>query len=77
AFLERWANRIEHVHLSENTGKADQHLPLGVGTVPLEGIVRELKRTGYGGRFTVEVFSPDRDYLKLSLPKARNLWTRV
>jgi len=77
AFLERWADRIGHVHLSDNTGKEDQHLPLGVGTVPLEGIVRELKRTGYSGRFTVEVFSPDRDYLKLSLQKARNLWTRV
>ncbi len=77
AFLERWADRIGHVHLSDNTGKEDQHLPLGVGAVPLEAILRELKRTGYSGRFTVEVFSPDRDYLKLSLQKARILWTRV
>ena len=76
-FLERWADRIGHVHLSDNTGKDDQHLPLGAGTVPLEAILRELKRTGYNGRFTVEVFSPYRDYLKLSLQKARVLWEKA
>lgn len=77
AFLERWADRIGHVHLSDNTGEEDQHLPLGVGSVPLEDILKELKKSGYNGRFTVEAFSPDRDYLKLSLQKARILWMKV
>ena len=69
--------RIRHVHLSDNSGAGDEHLPPGVGRADLAGGLRELKAMGYDETITLEVFAPDRDYLALSLKKTRRLWEGV
>jgi sugar phosphate isomerase/epimerase len=66
-----------HVHLSDNDGTADQHLPLGA--VPRSKTnwpehIGKLKATGYGGTITLEVFSPCREYLLLSRDLLRRWW---
>jgi len=74
-FLEAFRDRLVHVHVSDNFGKnEDLHLPLGAGTVPWKKIIPRLKRSGYDGTITLEVFSPDRRYLLFSREKLRELW---
>ena len=70
-FIRRYGRRLCHVHFSDNRGAGDDHLPLGVGTVPWPEVVRILRRRGYSAGVTLETFSADHDYLRLSLEKAR------
>ena len=73
--LERIGSRLAHVHMSDNRGgDQDLHLPLGAGRIDWEWVVRLLKARGYDGTITLEVFSPDTDYLLLSATKLRRLW---
>jgi len=74
-FLEAFRDRLVHVHVSDNFGKKeDLHLPLGAGTIPWKKIISRLKKSGYDGTITLEVFSPDRRYLLFSRDKLRELW---
>jgi sugar phosphate isomerase/epimerase len=72
--VKAFGNRIGHLHVSDNFGREDNHLPLGTGAINFSRIVRELKKTTYDDTLTLEVFSRDKDYLKLSLEKIRKLW---
>jgi len=45
---------IKHVHLTDNFGYADTHLPPGMGKVPVKGIMEELEKAGYSGKFIAE-----------------------
>ncbi|MEX1026484.1 MAG: sugar phosphate isomerase/epimerase family protein [Candidatus Paceibacterota bacterium] len=75
-YLERLGDKLLHVHLSDNDGTEDQHLPLGA---PRSGTnwpdhIRKLKATGYDGTITLEVFSPQREHLLLSRDLLREWW---
>lgn len=73
--LTAYGTRLRHVHLHDNRGgQADLHLPLGAGTVDLPETVGALKKCGYDGTITLEVFTPDRHYLKYSRDVLRRLW---
>jgi len=69
AFIKRHGFRIGHIHASDNSGRDDEHLPIGVGSIDFEGIVSALKEIGYDDTITLEVFSRDRDYLRISREK--------
>jgi len=74
-FLKAFRDRLVHVHLSDNFGKGeDLHLPLGAGTINWQKIISLLKKSGYDGTITLEVFSPDRRYLLFSRDKLREIW---
>jgi sugar phosphate isomerase/epimerase len=52
----RFAERLRHVHLSDNAGKGwDSHLPPGEGTLPLDAFLDDLVRSGYAGAVSLEV----------------------
>lgn len=69
--LEAFGDRLAHVHVSDNRGgDADLHLPLGAGTIDWRGAIRRLKRAGYDGTVTLEVFAREREHLRTS----RRLW---
>lgn len=73
--LAAYGSRLRHVHLHDNRGGTeDLHLPLGAGTVDVPRIVRALKRCGYDGTITLEVFTPDRRHLVYSRDVLRRLW---
>jgi sugar phosphate isomerase/epimerase len=73
--LDAYGSRLRHVHLHDNKGGyADLHLPLGSGTVDVHSAIRALKRCGYDGTITLEVFTPDRQYLTYSRDVLRRLW---
>jgi sugar phosphate isomerase/epimerase len=76
-YLDKLGHRLRHVHLSENDGTADQHLPLGAiqrSTTNWPKQIRKLKATGYDGTITLEVFSQDKEYLLLSRDLLRKWW---
>lgn len=76
-YLDRLGNKLLHVHLSENDGTADQHLPLGAAprsTTDWPQHIKNLKATGYDGTITLEVFAQHREYLLLSRDLLRKWW---
>lgn len=75
-FIEMFPNRIGHLHASDNFGREDSHLPIGAGSVDFPRIAKALKKIGYNDTVTLEVFSKDRDYLKISREKFIELMTR-
>ncbi len=73
--LGEFRARVAHVHLNDNLGGTeDLHLPLGAGRINWPWVARMLRRYGYDGTVTIEVFSPDRDYLLLSKAKWAKIW---
>lgn len=45
---------VKHVHLTDNFGFEDSHLPPGMADVPFKEILRELEKAGYTGKEIVE-----------------------
>ena len=80
AFCKDLGKHIAHVHFSDNRGKADNHMPLGVGNINWKNAVDTLKATGYNGTITLEVFCDDArmryQYLNLSRKYLLALWQR-
>ncbi len=78
AFCRHLGKSIRHVHFSDNRSTADHHMPLGVGSIDWKKAVAALKRTGYDGTITLEVFCGDGEmlfrYLNLSRDFVQNLW---
>ena len=73
--LAAYGSRLRHVHLHDNRGgNHDLHLPLGAGTVDFQMCVRALKKAGYDGTITLEVFTPDRHFVKYSAEQLRRWW---
>lgn len=48
----RLRDRVINVHIHDNVGEMDQHLPIGKGTVDFKAALRGL--TGYQGRYVIE-----------------------
>ena len=72
--LSAFKDKLAHVHLSDNRMRDDDHLPLGTGRIDWAGVVKAVKKTGYDGTFTMEVFSNDRRYVLASVEKFKELW---
>jgi sugar phosphate isomerase/epimerase len=68
--LEAFGDRIAHVHIHDNKGRYDEHLPLGVGNLDFREAARLLRATGYDGTLTLEVFAKEAIYTHAS----RDLW---
>lgn len=73
-FIRLYGYRIGHVHACDNFGKEDSHLPIGAGMIDFEKILGKLRDTQYDETITLEVFSRDRDYLRLSRDKIKQMW---
>jgi sugar phosphate isomerase/epimerase len=72
--LKAFGKRLCHIHLSDNRGREDDHMPLGAGRIDWPRAVRLIKQAGYDGTLTLEVFANDRDYLLQSAAKVREWW---
>jgi sugar phosphate isomerase/epimerase len=74
-FISKFYEKLGHVHLSDNLGERDDHLPLGVGRVDYKSPIKQLLGRNYDKTVTLEVFTEDRDYLLLSKRKLEDLMT--
>ena len=75
--LNAFADRLCHVHLSDNRGRDDDHMPLGAGNIDWRRAIRLIKHSGYDGTITLEVFAQERDYLLQSAEKVRQWWAEA
>ncbi len=73
AFIEQFKERLCHVHVSDNFGKQDNHLPIGAGTINFQEITKALISSKYDDTVTLEIFSKDKEYLKLSKQKVEEM----
>ena len=73
------ADRLTHVHLSDNDGASDGHLPLGApasGGLDLLHELRALRSFRYDGTMTLQVYG-DRRWLLASRDLLLDLWERA
>jgi sugar phosphate isomerase/epimerase len=59
--------KIDHVHLHDNNGQADEHLPLGLGNIDWERTMRAFRH--YKGIFVLELKTLDEGLQSLSYLK--------
>jgi len=76
AFFRAFPGKVAHIHVHDNLGSEDLHLPIGTGTVPWEEYTRQIRRA-YDGTLSLEIFSPDREYLLISRRKLQDYWDRA
>ena len=65
-FIKNFGPRIGHLHISDNFGERDDHIPVGAGKIDFLKIVKALKKCGYDDTATLEIFSEDRRELQAS-----------
>jgi sugar phosphate isomerase/epimerase len=78
-YLFSLSDRLAHVHISDNDGQGDDHLPIGApmrGGIDLGHELRGLRSFRYDGGITVEVFG-DRRWLVASADLIRTKWAEV
>ncbi len=61
--VERFGNRIAHLHFSDNLGSRDDHLAVGEGTIDFPDLVNSLKTLRYDDTLTLEIFNTNRQAL--------------
>jgi len=54
--IGRTAGQMIYVHVSDNSGQADEHEMITCGTIDADGLGRALAKAGYEGTFMLEVF---------------------
>ncbi|MDZ7745176.1 MAG: sugar phosphate isomerase/epimerase family protein [Halobacteriales archaeon] len=68
-FVDEYASQISHIHLNETRHDADEHLPLGMGTMPFAQLLTQLRGVDWDGTVSMEVMTGDTDYLEMSKQK--------
>jgi len=72
-------DRLAHVHISDNNGQEDLHLPFGAairGSMDLAANLRVLRSFHYDGTITVEVFG-ERRWLLACAQRLRQEWEQA
>jgi sugar phosphate isomerase/epimerase len=72
-FIKTFKNKLVHIHIHDNHGKRDEHLPLGAGSIDYKKIIKLLKKAKYNKTITFEIFSKDMDLIENSLKKLKKL----
>ena len=73
AYLTRFNDRLAHLHVHDNHGELDEHLPLGAGCIDFKKVVRWLKEIEYNRTITFEVFTSHKDAAR-SKEYFKKLW---
>lgn len=68
-WLEQIESKLFHLHLHDNHGRADEHLPVGSGTIDFDPIKALLERIEHYPSMTFEAHNPE--HLMASLEQAK------
>lgn len=71
-YIKIFNKKIVHIHVHDNHGETDEHLPLGEGDLNLKRLVAALKGINYNGTITFEVFTSNSD-----AKKSRKIFERI
>jgi len=74
-YLDEFCDRLVHIHMHDNHGKQDEHLPLGRGKIDFRKVVKLLKEYNYDKTITFEVFTSPFDAAR-SRDFFRKLWEK-
>lgn len=70
AFVADHADRVSHVHLHDNAGDSDDHLPLGMGRLDFEEILAPLRESDWDVTLSLETDTdPEMDILAFNKRK--------
>jgi sugar phosphate isomerase/epimerase len=75
-YLDAFGDRLAHVHIHDNHGKQDEHLPLGKGKINVREVIRLFKQADYDKTVTFEVFSSHADAVR-SMRYFSKQWNKV
>jgi sugar phosphate isomerase/epimerase len=75
-YIDAFGDRLAHVHMHDNHGKWDEHLPLGMGKIDFRKVVRFLKEINYEKTITFEVFTSRPDAVR-SREFFKKQWNKV
>lgn len=75
-YIDAFGDRLAHVHMHDNHGKQDEHLPLGKGKIDAREVIRVLKEVNYARTITFEVFSSHVDAAR-SMRYFNKQWNKV
>ena len=75
SYMETFAERLVHVHLHDNHGMEDEHLPLGHGKINFKKVVAWLEEVSYSKTITFEVFTSHKDAVR-SREYLKKLWIK-
>jgi sugar phosphate isomerase/epimerase len=64
AYLDTFGHKLVHIHMHDNHGKHDEHLPLGAGKIDFRKVVKLLKEINYSNTITFEVFTSHSDAVR-------------
>jgi sugar phosphate isomerase/epimerase len=56
-FIEKFGHKIKHVHVSDNWGDKDTHLPLGEGNINWRKVLDALDDAGFEGWLVIESYT--------------------
>jgi sugar phosphate isomerase/epimerase len=74
-YLDNFNDRLVHIHIHDNHGKQDEHLPLGNGKIDFRKVVKLLKEYNYDRTVTFEVFTSHHDAAR-SRDLFKKLWIK-
>lgn len=74
-YLDAFTDRLAHIHIHDNHGKQDEHLPLGAGKIEFKKVVKLLKQINYDKTITFEVFTSSSDAVR-SRNFFKKLWNK-
>lgn len=57
--IHRFTERIQHIHISDNYGRHDDHLAVGEGRIDFRKLIGAIRQIGYDETMTLEIFTPD------------------
>ena len=60
-YMFTFKDSLAHIHVSDNDGEEDEHLPLGKGKINFEQVAKWLKQVNYDKTITFEVFTSKED----------------
>lgn len=67
---EMYFDSIKHIHIHDNMGDEDSHLPLGEGNIQFKDIINTFEEKNYDGIYMIEV--NNKDSIKKSLEYLKN-----
>jgi len=70
--LKYLSKKLAHVHVSDNSGKGDEHLGIGRGNINWPRMLAALKLV-YDGTITIEVFTSPKERVNGAV-KIRKIW---
>ena len=75
-YIDAFGDRLVHVHMHDNHGKEDEHLPLGMGKIDFRKVARFLKEINYDKTITFEVFTSRADAVR-SREFFKKQWNKI